>query len=74
MRDILEARQTDPAIVEEVDRYLGTYVPAYRDGFLLVSGGIANQPARYLAMIGAILALDAAAEVKRLELLKSGEE
>jgi hypothetical protein len=44
----------DTPVGAEFTRYLTTYFPAYEDGFLLEPGGIGAQPARYLAILGAI--------------------
>jgi hypothetical protein len=40
-----------PDVRAEVDRYVDVYYPAYDAGHLLVSGGIAAQPARYLELV-----------------------
>lgn len=45
------AAQRTPELVAEIDRYVGTYYPAYRDGHLLVAGGLADQPARYVELV-----------------------
>ena len=70
LRDLLQAHDHNPELAAEVDRYVGIYMPAYRDGHLLVGGGIADQPVRYLEIIREIAQLDAAAEVKYHELTK----
>lgn len=67
VRDLLEAPEH---LTNEVARYVGTYYPAYRDGHLLVAGGIADQPARYLNMVRLIASLEAQAELKYDELTK----
>jgi hypothetical protein len=76
LRAIQLARETDPAIAHEVDRYAATYYPLYRDGHLLVEGGIADQPARYLELLGVMRDIDHEMERKAAELLapKTGEE
>lgn len=51
LRTWVRAREQQRPLFDEIDRYLSTYHPAYRKGFLLVAGGIADQPARYLAMV-----------------------
>jgi hypothetical protein len=47
-RTILLAARSE---VMEMRRYVDTYLPAYTDGFLLVPGGIADQPARYVELV-----------------------
>lgn len=37
-----------PALLQEVTRHLTEYYPLYEAGHLLVAGGVADQPARYL--------------------------
>lgn len=39
----------DQSLVSEIHRHVNEYFPYYEDGFLLAEGGIADQPARYLA-------------------------
>lgn len=69
------AHETDPARAREVERYVDTYYPAYRDGHLLVKGGLADQPARYLEILGVIAAVDSQVQQKALELAKeNGDE
>lgn len=70
VRDILEARERDQQLAEEFDRYTTHYYPAYQDGHLLVAGGIADQPARYLALIGALRDASERVAEKHLELTK----
>jgi hypothetical protein len=48
LRTLLRARDDTPELAAEFDRHLGTYYPLYRDGHLLVAGGVGDQPARYL--------------------------
>jgi hypothetical protein len=44
--------QLAPApLMAEIDRYTESYYPAYRDGHLLVAGGLADQPARYVELV-----------------------
>jgi hypothetical protein len=40
------------------------YYPAYQDGHLLVSGGWADQPARYIALIQRIQTLERLTQTK----------
>lgn len=51
LRSVLRARETRPALAAEIDRYIDVYHPAYLKGFLLIAGGVVDQPARYHAMI-----------------------
>lgn len=53
-----------PAAVQEMDRHVDRYYPAYQDGYLLVAGGIADQPARYLAMLEQIGQYERKAQAK----------
>jgi hypothetical protein len=39
----------DKALVAEVHRHVNEYYPFYEDGYLLSAGGVADQPARYIA-------------------------
>lgn len=70
VRDLLEARVADPPLANEFDRYVEVYFPAYKDGHLLVAGGIADQPARYNTMIQLMRATAEKLEVRHLELTK----
>jgi hypothetical protein len=54
MRTLLRAHDESPAALQELNRYSDLYHPAYDDGHLLVSGGLADQPARYLDLIMAL--------------------
>lgn len=63
------------AIAAELERYVDVYYPAYRDGHLLVSGGWAEQPARYVALIQQIQRLERQAQAKHDEVTaEDGEE
>jgi hypothetical protein len=64
VRTIQLAEQERPALGAELERYIRTYYPAYEDGHLLVSGGIGDQPARYLALINAIRDMNAESDAK----------
>jgi hypothetical protein len=46
------------AQLAEVNRYVDSYFPAYQDGHLLVAGGLADQPARYVELIQVTRRLD----------------
>jgi hypothetical protein len=64
LRTLLRAREETPDLSAELDRYVDTYYPAYRDGHLLVKGGISDQPARYLDIVIAMRATEAAVNRK----------
>lgn len=66
-------RETPTDVRTEVHRYLDVYLPAYDDGHLLVAGGIADQPARYLELIQLIRRTRTAAQAKYDELTKDQE-
>lgn len=70
LRTLLRARQTQPEVMAEYDRYLTTYYPLYQDGHLLVEGGIENQPARYLDYMLAIRHMNAVVQEKALAVAK----
>jgi hypothetical protein len=74
LRTIRHLRATEPELMAEYDRYLTTYYPLYLDGHLLVEGGIADQPARYLDYMLAIRQMDAAVNAKELDLAKENGE
>jgi hypothetical protein len=67
LRTLQLADDTDPARAREAARYMDQYYPAYRDHHLLVAGGIADQPARYLELIRLVGAIDREMEAKYLE-------
>lgn len=54
----------DAAVVGEVDRYVDIYYPAYEDKHLLVAGGLADQPARYVDLIQLVRRIDRETESK----------
>lgn len=74
MRELLDAERRTPAVYAELELYVLTYWPAYRDGHLLVAGGVADQPARYLDMINEMQAAGVAAEIKYLEITAKDKE
>ena len=55
---------------DELDRHVTTYYPAYRDGHLLVEGGVADQPARYLAIVRQLRESEETQERKYLETIQ----
>jgi hypothetical protein len=68
LRTLQLADETDPARTREVARYMDHYYPAFRDGHLLVGGGIAEQPARYLELIQLVRRVNDEMEAKYLKL------
>lgn len=75
VRTLQLAREADPAIAREVDRYADDYYPNYKAGIpRLIKGGIADQPARYLAIISVFQAMETAVEAKALALSSRKEE
>lgn len=63
----------DPQLDAEVTRHVAEYFPFYDDGHLLAKGGIADQPARYLAYMSEIRRLRAVVNMKYTELNEEGE-
>jgi hypothetical protein len=47
------------ALVRELERVADVYFPAYEQGVLLEAGGVSDQPARYLDLIGLVRELRA---------------
>lgn len=70
VRTIQLARASAGSVAVEVDRYADTYYPAYKDGHLLTRGAVADQPARYLEMIGLIRSIDMKVENKMLAIAR----
>jgi hypothetical protein len=64
VRTLQLAREASSRHVAEVDRYVDRYYPAYEDQHLLVAGGIADQPARYVELIQLVRAIDRETEAK----------
>ena len=73
VRELLALRETDPRALTEFEQHVGTYWPAYKAGHLLVAGGIADQPARYVDMMHAIADVVERSDDKYLELTKPPE-
>jgi alkaline phosphatase len=75
LRSIQLARETDPTMSAAVDRAVDVLYPAYKDGHLLVAGGIADQPHHYLQMMGVIRDLDALGEAtyRRIQAENGGQ-
>lgn len=63
----------DESLVGEINRHVNEYFPFYEDGHLLVSGGIADQPARYLVYMGEIRHVWALVDAKYAELSEGDE-
>lgn len=74
MRTTQLIRETDPDVVDELDRYREIYFPAYEDGHLLVAGGIGDQPARYLDIVGRIRSIEKQITARYLELTTKKDE
>lgn len=70
MRLLLDARERQPLLFAEFEDHTGTHWPAYKSGHLLVSGGIADQPARYVDVMHAIADVVARSDEKYFELTK----
>jgi hypothetical protein len=64
LRTLQLAREAKSEHVREVDRYVDTYYPAYEDKHVLVAGGIADQPARYVDLIQLVRRIDRETETK----------
>lgn len=63
-----------PAMSAEVQRYVHSYYPAYQDGHLLVAGGLADQPARYVTLVQLTRRFDKAVQAKYEELATEEDE
>jgi hypothetical protein len=63
-----------PGVVDEMLRYVNSYYPAYQDGHLLVAGGLADQPARYVSLVQLTRRYDAQVQEKFDELTREEEE
>jgi hypothetical protein len=64
VRTLQLAEEAGSPHVREVNRYVDVYFPAYEDKHLLVEGGIADQPARYVELIQLVRAIDRKTEAK----------
>ena len=73
VRTLLLAAEATPALSQEVDRYVETYYPAYRDGFLLRPGGVAAQPARYLELVSLVRGTKLRVDEKAAEIARERE-
>lgn len=51
-------REAPPEVRREVERHVNEYYPLYKDGHLLVAGGVSDQPARYLEYMRLISAME----------------
>lgn len=63
-----EAGGAGRSLAREVERHADVYFPAYRNGHLLVAGGVADQPARYLELMGMIGAMESRVQEKYAEI------
>lgn len=70
LRTLLRKRENDPALVQEVSQHVRVYFPAFERGVLLVAGGLADQPARYLELMTRIGETRRAVEAKHDEILE----
>lgn len=68
------AREAGPRLVNEVDRYVDVYYPAYQDKHLLVAGGIAAQPSRYLELIQLVRRIDRETDTKYHQVTAENEK
>lgn len=59
LRTLQLIEERDPALGREYARMVGEYFPHYQRGHLLEAGGLADQPARYVAWMRALAAMDA---------------
>lgn len=64
MRAMLRIREAEPRLVRELERMRLEYFPLYRDGHLLVAGGVTEQPARYLGYMRELSAMERLVEGK----------
>jgi hypothetical protein len=74
VRTILLARDDPRSAIHEVERYVDFYYPAYVDGHLLSSGGIGDQPARYLEIINEVRSAEACVDRKMIEISNENRE
>lgn len=73
MRDLLEWQDAGSPLLEELERHL-RYRRHYQQGVLLEAGGLAAQPARYIAWLDAIDDAAITAERRRQEITKNAED
>jgi hypothetical protein len=73
LRTIIKREATHPDLARELSRHFGYYA-AYERGALLVAGGVADQPNRYLDFMVQIDERRAAAEARYYDLLKAEAE
>lgn len=70
MRTILLTHERRPQVALEYQRYSTTYYPYRKAGALLELAGIADQPARYLALIRTFQEVESLVETKFIEITK----
>jgi hypothetical protein len=70
VRTLQLAREASDPHVREADRYVETYHPAYTDKHLLIAGGIADQPARYVELVQLIGRINHQVDAKYAALTK----
>ena len=62
------------ALRREVERMVHEYYPLYQDGHLLVAGGVADQPARYMTYMRLIGDMEKRVQARYDELRKVQEQ
>jgi hypothetical protein len=65
---IRQLQLAEPALREEVIRWRDLYYPLYKKGHLLLTGGVAEQPARYLEAMQYLEGLDSVISRKFIEI------
>jgi hypothetical protein len=68
LRTVLRARESNPVLTREIDRYLDEHYPNYEAGHLLTSGGTADQPSRYIGFMALIASVRAKQQVQWTEI------
>lgn len=66
--------EDNPAIAQEVTRYVDELFPAYKDKHLLVAGGLADQPSRYLELIRLVRATDNKTQLRFTQLTAKADD
>lgn len=60
----------NPKLAGEIDRYTSTYYPAYIAGHLIATGGVGDQPARYLDIINLVDSIEHQVEAKAMKIAR----
>jgi hypothetical protein len=74
LRTLQLAAREHRELAEEVQRYSQDYVPAFEAHHLLVAGGLADQPARYVEIVRRVREIDARTDERYLELTRETPE